>query len=215
MILSRRLACLFVPVALLAAAPSQAFQLDPGTKIYSLYELTFSEGTISHTAATLSAKTAFAGYLGGEEHWSLPASFIAAVQGASPGATLRLDGSAGSQEVPSGSVPGFPVAGALAEFTMPAPLPSWTWTPMNTAPPTAYYRSASMTDNVGIAFDLTPPSGTQTHWSGSITWYVLTGSMPSGYPIAAGSDTTFTLRTAPPAARYHGWYSVTLTPTTL
>ncbi|WAS89997.1 hypothetical protein [Nannocystis punicea] len=216
MTLSRRLICLFVPAALLgAAAPLQAFQLDPGTKLYSVYELTFSDGIVSHSAATLSAKTAFSGYLGGKEHWSLPAGFMAAIDAASPGATLRIDGSAGSQELPSGAVPGFPVAGALAEFTMPAHLSSWMWTPVDAAPPAAFYRSSSATDNVGIAFDLSPPTGTRTHWTGSITWYVLTGSTPSGYPIAAGSDTTFTLRNAPAAARDHAWYSVTLTPTTL
>jgi hypothetical protein len=214
--LSRRLICLSVPAILLGAtAPLQAFQLDPGTKIYSVYELTFSDGIINHSAATLSAKTAFSSYLGGKEHWSLPAGFLAAIDTASPGATLRIDGSAGSQPLPSGAVPGFPVAGALAEFTMPAYLSSWMWTPVNAAPPAAFYRSSSNSDNLGIAFDLSPPTGTQTHWTGSITWYVLADALPSGYPIAAGSDTTFTLRNAPAPARDHAWYSVTLTPTTL
>ncbi len=214
MLSTRRLFLLLAPATLLVAAPLHAFQLDPGWRAYSLYELTFSDGLIDVTAATLSATTAFGGYLGGKEHWSLPASFVSAIQGASPGSSLRIDGSAGPQYQPSGAVPGFPVAGALRQFTMPAQLSAWSWTAMSSAPPTAFYASTSHTNNVGVAFDLTPPVGTTDPWTGSITWYVLSDTPPGGYPVVAGSDTTFIKRAAPAAARGHGWYSVTLTPTT-
>lgn len=192
-------------------------QLDPGTKDYNIYSMTYTAGSTTSTSKTLSARTTYntgtVTFTADNEYWSMTSTFNGHVNSPASGATLELDGSAGSQDWPhSGGVSGFPVSGALAMFKMPATIPANSWVQTTNPPSGTFIMNTSTTSNAGIEFNLTAPVPPSTTWSGNITWYVLARNSPTGFVLAAGSDTTFTEGTAPSPATNYSWYKAVLTP---
>jgi hypothetical protein len=192
-------------------------QLDPGFKGYNIYSMTYTAGLTVSTSKTLSARTTYntgtVTFTADNEYWSMTSTFTGHVNSPASGATLQLNGSAGTQDWPhSGGVSGFPVSGALTMFKMPATIPSSSWVQTSNPPSGTFIQSTSTTDNAGIEFNLTAPVPPSTTWSGNITWYVLARNTPTGFVLAAGSNTTFTEGTAPTPATNYSWYKVVLTP---
>jgi hypothetical protein len=87
------------------------------------------------------------------------------------------------------------------------------WTKMSSAPPAAFFSSASRT---GIQFQLS--AGTGTRLQGTITWYLANASTSAFLEecgVSATSEgTTFTYGAAPSLPPGYSWYSVSLTPLT-
>jgi hypothetical protein len=182
-------------------------QLDPNCK----YQLTFEaiQNEVLSTGTTIGAGYGTT-YNPSTEYWSLTASFLDVVRGATAGARLTISQ---SQNPIDWSSLGFPAEGALPIFGMPS---STIWTRMSSPPPTSAFYSSTSGQYVGVLFDLTAPT-TGAPWRGSITWYLgvaTTAEYLTSTYAASSSGLTLTKGDPPGLPAEYSWYSSQLTPLT-
>jgi hypothetical protein len=182
-------------------------QIDPGLKNYVSYRLSYSDnGGGTGTGYVLSA-TSTSGYrttVNGQsyiidrsdEYYNISA-MLSNLQSPGSGAAVVWS--------PSASL-NWPTSGAISNFAnvnvarTPEPVGDLTWTSSSTTPSSAFSDGSSM----AVAFgNLSYSSGT---WSGSLDWYSLGSSAPSGDLISSSSAVSLSWGSAPAASGGNSWW---------
>jgi hypothetical protein len=182
-------------------------QLDPGGKNYVKYTLSYSASGGGNGTGYVLSSTSTSGYrttVNGQsylidrsdEYYNISA-MLSQLQ--SPGSSATLTWS------PSASL-NWPTSGAIGNFDnvnvarTPEPVGNLTWTSSSTTPSSAWSDGST----VAVAFgNLSYSSGT---WSGSLDWYSLGSSAPSGDLVTSSSSTTMTYGSAPAASGGNSWW---------
>jgi hypothetical protein len=194
-------------------APSHSEQLDPGIKDYVQYNQTYSSGATNYSGVTIASKTAKEysstyQFSANQEYWSIPSSLLSALKSPAAGSAFRISGG-GSQDWPATQPTSFPDPGNTATANMPTSVSSWAASSPSGS--VWYWTNASTGPTSGIALDFSGLTFSDGAWSGSLVWYAIGRTAPTGPVVSSTFDQSLSYGSVPTPKTNYAWYKATVT----